>query len=110
MMSLKRETTMPMRMPVASRLPAWTCAPSMGAPAVPPSASYRVDGIIDIQAVAELLLLDAEVALVVRVRRDHQRDLVGDLEPVAAQAIVLPRVVGQHHHALDADVGQDLGA
>src|SRR5579864_1337509 len=110
MMSWNRETTTPMRIPVASRLPVWTRAPSTGVPPGPPSASYRVDGLIDIQAVADLLLLDAEVALVVRVRRDDEWDLVGDLEPVAAQAVVLPRVVGEHDHALDPDVGQDLGA
>src|SRR5580704_3782621 len=110
MMSLNRETTMPTRIPVASRLPVCTVAPSIAAPARPASASYRVDGIVEIEAVAQLLLLDPKVALVVRVRRDHQWDLIGHLQPVAAQPVILLRVVGEHHHPLDTDVGENLGA
>src|ERR1700722_1354566 len=101
---------MPMRIPRASSAPVCTVARSSRSEIGPAYPSGRVAGTVEVQAVSELVLLGAEIAFVVGVRRNDERDLVRHLEAVAAQAVVLPRVVGEHHHPLDPEVRQDLGA
>src|SRR5580698_2130779 len=100
---------MPMRMPWASSAPVCTVARSSRSETGPAYPSGRVAGTVEVQAVPELVLLGAEIALVVGVGRNDERNLIDHLEAVAAQAVVLPWVVGEHHHALDAEVRQDLG-
>src|SRR6185295_4441766 len=63
-----------------------------------------------LQQMAQLLALGAEVVPGDVGRRDFQGDALDDLEAVAVERDVLARSVGHQAHAADSQVAQDLGA
>src|SRR6185295_5590409 len=63
-----------------------------------------------LQQMAQLLALGAEVVPGDVGRRDFQGDALDDLEAVAVERDVLARIVGHQAHAADSQVAQDLGA
>src|SRR4029453_12678891 len=66
--------------------------------------------VLVVQAVAELLALGGEVALVLGVRVDDDRELLRDCQTVALQAGQLLGVVRQDPNRAQAEVGEDLVA
>src|SRR3954454_24011686 len=98
---------MPKRIPCASS----GSSPMLYVPISPPrvrSAAAEL-GVVDLEQVAELLLLGAQVRDVLVVRLRAQRHPLDDLEAVALDTAVLRRVVRQQPHGRDTEVDEDLG-
>src|SRR5438105_4490491 len=106
--SLKRPATTPIRIPVASSLPVCTVITTIVARAWAWRWSRSAVRVEHVEQVTELLPLRPQIALAVRGCRNHQRRLVGHLQPVAAEAIVLLRIVREHDDAPRSQIREDL--
>src|SRR3954452_6054000 len=100
MSRLNRATAMATRRPLASSSPSNAAY----------SPKFVVLDVVDVQEMAELLLLRAKVRDVLHVRLGQERHALGDLESVTLEAAVLAHVVRHQPHRGDTEVDENLRA